>query len=113
MAADRVNEALNDLYSPYQPAVLSLIAQTVKSAEKAHIPCDMCGEAAADPALLPVWLGIGLRELSVRANRIPSLKAQVKSIDLAKARGLADRVLCARSVEEVRILSEKQSVTLQ
>lgn len=52
LAAERGNASVEYLYTPYQPAVLRLIAMAAKAAEDNGIFCGMCGEAAADPALL-------------------------------------------------------------
>ena len=52
------------------PAVLRSIANVIKAAKKAGIPVGMCGEAAADPALIPLLLSWGLDEFSVSASAV-------------------------------------------
>ena len=52
------------------------------SSEKGH-QASLCGEVASDLEALPVWLAIGLREMSVTAAAVPGIKAQVRKIDVS------------------------------
>lgn len=65
MAVDRGNAKVSGLYDTFQPAVLRAIELTIKNAKKAGIEVGMCGEAAADSALIPKLLEWGLDEFSV------------------------------------------------
>ncbi|MGI8866274.1 MAG: phosphoenolpyruvate--protein phosphotransferase, partial [Rubrobacteraceae bacterium] len=71
LAADRGNERLRHLQSADHPAVLNLIGQTCKAAEEAGIWVGVCGEAAADPSLIPRLVELGVKELSMSAPSIP------------------------------------------
>lgn len=70
MAADRGNREISYLYDTKNPAVLKAIEITIKSAVNAHIPVGMCGEAAADPDMIPKLVEWGLDEFSVSSSRI-------------------------------------------
>lgn len=70
MAADRGNNEVSYLYNSNDPAVLKAIEITVKSAKGANIPVGMCGEAAADPKMIPRLIDWGLDEFSVSSSRI-------------------------------------------
>lgn len=70
MAADRGNNEVSYLYNSNDPAVLKAIEITVKSAKSANIPVGMCGEAAADPKMIPRLIDWGLDEFSVSSSRI-------------------------------------------
>ena len=70
MAADRGNNEGSYLYNSNDPAVLKAIEITVKSAKRANIPVGMCGEAAADPKMIPRLIDWGLDEFSVSSSRI-------------------------------------------
>lgn len=70
MAADRGNNKVSYLYNSNDPAVLKAIEITVKSAKRANIPVGMCGEAAADPKMIPRLIDWGLDEFSVSSSRI-------------------------------------------
>lgn len=70
MAADRGNNEVSYLYNSNDLAVLKAIEITVKSAKRANIPVGMCGEAAADPKMIPRLIDWGLDEFSVSSSRI-------------------------------------------
>lgn len=70
MAADRGNNEVSYLYNSNDQAVLKAIEITVKSAKRANIPVGMCGEAAADPKMIPRLIDWGLDEFSVSSSRI-------------------------------------------
>lgn len=98
MAADRELSALADLSDPWQPAVLQLVAATVRGAEAAGgKPVGVCGEAAADPALAVVLAGLGVSSLSMSPAAIPAVSAVLRSTDFAGARELAALAVDAES----------------
>ena len=70
MAVDRGNAKVSHLYKPTQPAVLRAIEMTIKNAKAAGIMVGMCGEAAADPNLIPKLAAWGLDEFSVTPSAI-------------------------------------------
>jgi phosphoenolpyruvate-protein phosphotransferase len=80
LAADRGNERLRHLQSADHPAVLNLIGQTCKAAEEAGIWVGVCGEAAADPDLIPRLVELGVKELSMSAPSIPKAKKIVSEV---------------------------------
>lgn len=77
LAADRGNERLRHLQSADHPAVLKLIGMTCQAAKEAGIWVGVCGEAAADPALIPRLIELGVTELSMSAPSIPRAKKVV------------------------------------
>jgi phosphotransferase system enzyme I (PtsI) len=74
MAADRMNPQVAALNDVANPAVLAAIELTAKAGTEAGIMVGMCGEAAARPDLIPVFLGMGLTELSMSPASIPRAK---------------------------------------
>ncbi|MDR1163463.1 MAG: phosphoenolpyruvate--protein phosphotransferase [Candidatus Accumulibacter sp.] len=84
LAVDRSDEQVSPLYSPLHPAVLSLIAATIRQASKAGIPISICGELAGDPCLTRLLLGMGLRQFSMRSGQIPAVKQRIKQSDVSK-----------------------------
>jgi phosphoenolpyruvate-protein phosphotransferase (PTS system enzyme I) len=74
LAADRGNERLGRLHRPDHPAVMRLIELTCKAAREAGIWVGVCGEAAADPSIIPKLVEIGVSELSMSAPSIPRAK---------------------------------------
>ena len=82
---DRGNARVAKLYTVFHPAVLRSIKSVIAAAKAAHIPVGMCGEAAADPALLPLLLAWGLDEFSVSASSILATKRSISLWSAADA----------------------------
>lgn len=106
LAMDRGHPKLAAQVDGLNPAVLQLIAHTVKGARAAGRPVKVgvCGGIASDPRAVPILLGIGIDELSVSLPAIPAVKAQIRSLKMDACRELAARALAAASAEEVRAL---------
>lgn len=88
LAVDRLNERVADLYQPTHPAVLRLISMTVEAAQRCGIRVGICGEMAADIALVPLLLGLGLREFSVSLAQVARVKASIRRLDSNECRAL-------------------------
>jgi phosphoenolpyruvate-protein kinase (PTS system EI component) len=71
------------------PRVLAAIARTVEAGHVAGIPVEVCGEAAADPALVPTLIGLGVDELSAGAARVGELRAHIRAISFDACRAAA------------------------
>ena len=104
MAVDRTNSELADLASALQPAVLRLIDGAVRGARVRGRHVAVCGEAAADPAVIPFLVGLGVTELSVGPGSVAAVRSLVAELDVAWCRGLAARALTAGSLREVQAL---------
>ena len=101
-AADRQSGALAAFNDPWQPAVLRLLDQLCRAAEVAETPVGVCGEAAADPALAVVLVGLGVTSLSAAASALPAVAARVGSVDLATARRAAVAAVGSPDVASAR-----------
>jgi len=106
LACERGSAKVEHLYSPYHPAVLRLIALAAEGAREAGIECGMCGEAAADPRLLPLFWGMGVREFSITPAAVTRARAVLSGVDTAACRELARRALDCGDVENVIKLLE-------
>jgi multiphosphoryl transfer protein len=62
------------------PRVVAAIARTVEAGHAAGIPVEVCGEAAADPALAPLLIGVGVDELSAGAARVGALRGLIRTL---------------------------------
>lgn len=93
MAADRSNLHTSDLYFATHPSILRLIRMVVASCNSAHKPVILCGECAADPALIPILIGLGIREFSVAARHIPLVKHTIRKWRILEACRLAEGAL--------------------
>jgi phosphoenolpyruvate-protein kinase (PTS system EI component) len=104
MAADRTNPSLAELATPLQPAVLRLIERVVVAARSRGRHVAVCGEAAADPEMIPLLAGLGIDELSVAPGSVASVRALARDLDLAACRALVAAALLATTVAAVRLL---------
>jgi phosphoenolpyruvate-protein kinase (PTS system EI component) len=75
------------------PRVLAAIARTVDAGRDAGLAVEVCGEAAGDPRMLPLLLGLGVDELSAGAARLGELRAQIRSLSLDDCRRAAHAAL--------------------
>lgn len=102
LAVDRMNETVSALYDPYHPAVLRLLKQVADAGRAKGIPVSVCGEMAGDPDVVPMWLGLGIQELSMSVQSLLTVKEKVLQSD-AKAGGDFVRLaLRCRLPEEIR-----------
>ncbi|PXW26961.1 UNVERIFIED_CONTAM: phosphoenolpyruvate--protein phosphotransferase [Williamsia faeni] len=92
MAADRMSADLAELTDPWQPAVLSLVARTAAAGAAAGKPVGVCGEAAADPLLACVLVGLGVTSLSAAASAVAGVGAKLGSVTLDECRRAAAAV---------------------
>ncbi|WP_259464178.1 phosphoenolpyruvate--protein phosphotransferase [Burkholderia mallei] len=77
LAIDRADNAVAHLYDPLHPAVLHLIAFTLREAKRAGVPVSVCGEMAGDPALTRLLLGMGLTEFSMHPSQLLVVKQEI------------------------------------
>jgi phosphoenolpyruvate-protein phosphotransferase len=109
LAADRTSPDLADLAAADQPAILRLIDTVVRAASARDRHVSVCGEAAANLALVPLLVGLGVTELSVGPSSVASVRARVAGLDPDDCRELAIRALAASSVTEVRAIAAEAS----
>ena len=87
LAIDRQNEKLDRFYDPHHPAVLRQIRIVVDNAHKAGIWAGICGELGADTELTPLFLKMGVDELSVSPGSILPLRELIRKTDTTKVQG--------------------------
>ncbi len=102
MASDRMLGELATLSTAWQPAVLQLVAATCRGGAHNERPVGVCGEAAADPALAVVLVGLGVATLSMTARALPDVAAVLGSVTLATCQELAALAVAADSAEDAR-----------
>ncbi len=93
VAADRVNPHVADLYRPTHPAVIRLIKRTIDAANDHGIWTAICGEMAGDIQLTPLIIGLGVEELSVGPQQVPSVGQAIRSLSFAECAAMADEAL--------------------
>lgn len=110
LAVDRTNAAVSDYYEECHPAVLRLIAETIRRVTGAGKSVSVCGEMAGRTDLTEFFLGLGCRVLSMDASRIPSVKNRVLQIDSEDATDFSRGILHRRSAVSVRrALTERET----
>jgi len=77
LAIDRADNSVAHLYDPLHPAVLNLIAFTLREAKRAGVPVSVCGEMAGDPAVTRLLLGLGLTEFSMHPSQLLVVKQEI------------------------------------
>jgi phosphotransferase system enzyme I (PtsI) len=111
LAVDRTDDRVSRLYEPLHPAILRILRQVAKGAARRGVPVSVCGEMAADPALLPLLTGLGLREFSMAPVAIPVAKQVVRGLRVSDTVRLASRALKAATAADVeQVLSHAVSM---
>lgn len=93
LAVDRTNERVAPLYQPTHPGVLRLIRMTVEAAIRRGILVGVCGETASDVFILPLLLGLGVRELSVAPGQLLRVKHAIRHLQLDDCYRLVNEIL--------------------
>lgn len=108
MAADRGNEHVSYLYQPYNPSVLRLIKHIIESAHAEGKWAGMCGEAAGDPIMVPILLGMGLDEYSMSATSVLKIRSLMKKLSTTDMVELAERATkeSVTNDENIKLVNE-------
>ncbi|KVO19674.1 phosphoenolpyruvate--protein phosphotransferase [Burkholderia ubonensis] len=109
LAIDRADNAVAHLYDPLHPAVLHLIAYTLREAKRAGVPVSVCGEMAGDPALTRLLLGMGLTEFSMQTSQLLVVKQEILRAHLKALEKPTADVLAAFEPEEVQSALQRLS----
>jgi phosphotransferase system enzyme I (PtsI) len=107
LAVDRTDDTVSHLYDPLHPAVLSLIAGIIGTADKAKVPVALCGEMAGDTSLTRLLLAFGLRSYSMHIAHLLDVKQVILQSDCTRLKPLARKLLRAGDPEKARALLEK------
>jgi len=102
-AVDRVNDRVANLYQPAHPAVIEMIRLTIEAAHANGIWCGICGETASDLSLTPMWVGLGIDELSVGPAQVLRLRKAISSLRTEECKALVET---ARSMGQARHILE-------
>ncbi len=107
LAMDRVDDQVNYLYDPLNPAVLQLIKTTIEAGQKAKIPVSMCGEMAGDVRYTKLLLGLGLREFSMPPNLLLEVKDILTQTNIKDLRRKALSIVTCHNSEKQNELLDK------
>ena len=109
MSVDRGNADVAYLYSTYQPAVLRSIKNIIRCGRAEGIPVGMCGEAAADPLMIPLLISFGLTEFSVNPVLVLTARSIISKWSKADADALAEKAMALSTEAEVVALLKEAS----
>ena len=101
MAADRGNSDVAYLYSPFQPSVLRMIRRIIRCGREKGISVGMCGEAAANPMMIPLLISFGLTEFSVSAPSVLKVRKNIAKWTKAEADAVAEKVMAMTTEAEI------------
>ncbi|WP_125775479.1 phosphoenolpyruvate--protein phosphotransferase [Antribacter gilvus] len=111
MAADRDLAGVAALSTPWQPAVLELVRVACSGGAVHGRPVGVCGEAAADPWLAPVLVGLGVTSLSMTPRALAEVAAVLATVTSEECADLARLALdqptarAAREAVRLRIVT--------
>ena len=107
LAIDRTDDAVSHLYNPLHPAVLKLIALTIKSAHKYKKSIAICGEMAGEPKLTKLLIAMGVEQLSMHPSHILSVKQQVLNSSIKNMKASIVKLLNLNEVDKIETLLKK------
>jgi phosphotransferase system enzyme I (PtsI) len=110
LAIDRADSSVAHLYDHLHPAVLHLVARTIRVGARARTPVAVCGEMAGEADLTELLLGMGLRQFSMHPTQVLSVKERLFTLSTKSASKLAARVLRADDPLDIRKILEKAAV---
>ncbi len=102
MTVDRGNKSVDYLFSCFAPAVVRSLKYVIESAKKAGIPVGMCGEAAADPLMIPLLVGLGLEEFSVSPISVSRTRREISKRSAKECERIAEKVFELSTEKEIK-----------
>jgi len=103
-AVDRMNEKIEHLYNPYNPGLLRLIHMTIKNARAKNKMVGICGSMAHQKDLVPLFVGMGVSELSMSAMHILSTRKIIRSLKHSDCKKLVDEFMKMGTADEIKNL---------
>jgi phosphoenolpyruvate-protein phosphotransferase len=113
LAVDRTNERLSQLYRSHHPVVLRTIADIARRVGPKISELSICGESASDPIMVPFYLGIGIRKLSMGYRSLPAVKRIAGACRAHECEDFADEILSVRTLREMDEFLRERSATGQ
>ncbi len=107
LAADRLLGSVASFQDPWHPAVLRLIREVGAAGEKLGKPVGICGEAAADPLLAVVLVGLGATSLSMAPTALADVRATLLTYTADDARRIAHAALTAGDATGARTAAQQ------
>ncbi|MEC0090091.1 phosphoenolpyruvate--protein phosphotransferase [Paenibacillus macquariensis] len=110
LAVDRMNEQIAHMYHPYHPAILRMLRSTVEAARDAGIPVSVCGEMAGDERSIPLWIELGVHELSMSPQSLLRIKHRLLNTSAEEDKLVAKECLKMHTNTEIeQLLNDYQA----
>ena len=108
-AADRMNIAVENIATPYNPGMVRLLNQIIDGAHNGKEPilCGMCGEIAGDLQYIPILLGMGLDEFSMNSSNVLPARRLISNLDLQECKKLVNDILDKDTSSEIEKLAKQ------
>ncbi|MGH8617136.1 MAG: phosphoenolpyruvate--protein phosphotransferase [Burkholderiales bacterium] len=110
LAIDRTDDQVAHLYDPLHPAILQVLAQIIKTCEKAGKPIALCGEMAGEVPLTRLLLGFGLRQFSMHPAHLLEVKQRVLQTNLKDVTAAVQRMLRSDDPDRLHAMLDKLNV---
>jgi phosphotransferase system enzyme I (PtsI) len=108
LAVDRGNTEVAERYQAAEPAVLRMIHMTIRAANAANVPVNVCGQMSSETRYTMLLLGLGLRAFSVPPSAIPEVKKVCRSVSIAQCEELAQRTMRLDNAQETDSLLREE-----
>ena len=102
LAVDRSNKDVAALYTAADPAVIRLIEMAIRSADRASVPINLCGQMSGNPTYTMLLLGLGLRCFSVTPSALPEIKKICRSVTIEQCQTVVKRVMSLESSRDIK-----------
>ena len=101
LAVDRTNQNLSHLYRSHHPTVLRVLATIARESGDSLSELSVCGDTAADPLMIPFFVGLGIRKLSVSPANVERVKQLLNRFSVAQAEEISRKMLSIKRLGEM------------
>ncbi len=111
-AADRESATLAHFNDPWQPALLRAIHLIAQAGKENNCPVGVCGEAASDPALAAVLIGLGVTSLSCNVGALEDVAIAITSLSTQEMVDAARAALGATTAKSAKRLAREHLINV-
>jgi len=104
LAVDRNNSRVAPLFDYFHPSVLMAHKTVIEEANRLNINVSVCGEMAGDPLAIVLLIGMGLKQLSMSAFKLPKIKAIIRHLDAKECRAILSKIMSMNDEKKMRTL---------
>ena len=93
LATDRTGQQVNSQYKSFHPSIIRMIRHIIRECNRLDKPVNLCGEMASDPLIIPLLLGLGIRNFSCSLRFIPHIRKMIQMTSMKEADELALEIM--------------------